>query len=252
MEYTIKEVSKIAGVSARTLRYYDEINLLKPSRVSSSGYRIYGENEVDLLQQIMFYKALGFKLDKIKEIIVNPNFDINVALEEQHKELILRKKQLDELISLVEKTISYRKGEVKMSNKEKFEAFKREAIDKNEEMYGEEVRRKYGKEASKEFNKKFLSLSEEEFKNKDEIEEEMIVELRKVVQDRDLDSSSAKKVFENHRKWLNYYWTKYSKEAHAMLAESYVQDERFADYYNKKAGVDCVEVLRDIIIHYTR
>ena len=67
MEYTINNLSKIAGVSTRTLRYYDQIGLLRPVRVSSNGYRIYGQGEVNRLQQILFYRELGFELEKIKE-----------------------------------------------------------------------------------------------------------------------------------------------------------------------------------------
>ena len=68
MEYSIKSLAKLAGISTRTLRYYDEIGLLKPLRINSSGYRIYGDKEVDILQQILFYKALELPLEKIKEI----------------------------------------------------------------------------------------------------------------------------------------------------------------------------------------
>ncbi|MFR4998622.1 MAG: MerR family transcriptional regulator, partial [Clostridium paraputrificum] len=80
MEYTVKSLAKLAGISSRTLRYYDEINLLKPCRVKSSGYRIYGEEEVDTLQQIMFYKEMGLPLEKIKEIISNKDFNQKNAL----------------------------------------------------------------------------------------------------------------------------------------------------------------------------
>ena len=77
MKYTIKKLAELAGVSTRTLRYYDEIGLLKPCRVNSSGYRIYGQKEVDLLQQILLYRSLDMKLEDIHDIISNPNFDIS-------------------------------------------------------------------------------------------------------------------------------------------------------------------------------
>ncbi len=67
MEYTIKKMSEISGVSPRTLRFYDEIGLLKPARINSSGYRIYGKKEVDRLQHILFYRTLAFKLEDIQE-----------------------------------------------------------------------------------------------------------------------------------------------------------------------------------------
>ena len=69
MEYTTQSLSKLAKVSPRTLRYYDQIGLLKPIRKSSNGYRIYGQNEVDKLQQILFYKAMGMELETIKQML---------------------------------------------------------------------------------------------------------------------------------------------------------------------------------------
>ena len=72
MEYTIQKLAKIAGVSTRTLRYYDEIGILKPARINSSGYRIYGQKQVDILQQIMFYRDLGVQLEQIKGILNEP------------------------------------------------------------------------------------------------------------------------------------------------------------------------------------
>lgn len=85
MEYTINNLSKLAGVSTRTLRYYDEIGLLKPKRISTSGYRIYGEDEVNLLQQILFYKELDLSLEKIRSIVNSEDFDCVAALYEHKK-----------------------------------------------------------------------------------------------------------------------------------------------------------------------
>lgn len=252
MEYTIKRLAEIAGVSTRTLRYYDEINLLKPCRINSSGYRIYGEKEVNLLQQILFYKSLDIRLEEIQEIIKSPDFDIDKALTNHYKELVCRREQLDKLISTVEKTIAYRKGEIEMSNKEKFESFKKNKLKENEEKYGKEIREKYGDKTIEESNKKFLNLSEEDMKKMGEIEEEMIKSLVSVIESGDLDSDEAKKVYENHKNWLCYSWPSYSKEAHIGLAEMYVYDERFAKYYNDKAGDNSVETLRDIIVKYAK
>ena len=91
MEYSINELSKIAKISTRTLRYYHEINLLEPKRINSSGYRIYGEYEIDKLQQILFYKSMGFKLEDIKNIINSPFFFVFAALDNHKKELLKRR-----------------------------------------------------------------------------------------------------------------------------------------------------------------
>lgn len=252
MEYTIKKLGELAGVSARTLRYYDEIDLLKPCRINSSGYRIYGQKEVDLLQQIMFYKSMDMKLEQIQEIISHPDYDINESLIKHHRRLIARKEQLDRLILTVEKTIAYNKGEMEMSNKEKFEGFKKEKLKENEAKYGKEIREKYGEKSVEESNKKFLNLNEENFKRMQEVEDEMFSNLLKVSESNNLDSEEAKGVYENHKEWLSFSWPSYSKEAHAGLAQMYVADERFAKYYNDKANKEVVEILRDIILKYAK
>lgn len=252
MEYTIKKLAEMAGVSTRTLRYYDEIGLLKPCRVNSSGYRIYGEKEIDVLQQILLYRSMDIKLEDIQNIINNPDFNICQSLIEHLESLISKRNQLDQLILTVEKTIGYKKGEIDMSNKEKFEGLKKEKIKENEAKYGKEIREKYGKEKVEASNKKFLNLSEEDFNEMQRLESDMFYNLLKVFDTCDLDSKEAKNVYENHKKWLCYSWPSYSKEAHAGLAEMYVADERFAKYYNDKAGKEIVEILRDIIVKYTK
>lgn len=88
MEYTVQQLAKTAGISSRTLRYYDEIGLLKPARLTSSGYRIYGPKEVDRLQQILFFRELGVGLEQIREIINDPSFDSLTALREHRVKLL--------------------------------------------------------------------------------------------------------------------------------------------------------------------
>ena len=252
MEYTIKKLAEMAGISTRTLRYYDEIGLLKPCRVNSSGYRIYGEKEVDILQQILLYRSLNIKLEEIQNIIFNSNFDICQSLIEHRKSLIHRRNQLDQLISTVEKTIEYRKGEISMSNKEKFEGLKKEGLEENERKYGKEIRDKYETQTIEASNKKFMNMSEEDFNNMNEVEEEIFKGLLEVFTTNDLESKAAKEVYENHKKWLNFTWPSYSKNAHVGLAEMYVADERFSKYYNDKAGKEVVNILRDIIVKYAK
>ena len=147
MEYTVKELSQMAGVSARTLRYYDQIGLLRPARVNPSGYRIYGREEVDRLQQILFYRELGVKLSKIKEILAAPSFDAIQALQEHREKLLAKRKQLDLLIANVEKTIAAKEGRINMKDQEKFEGFKQKLIAENEKKFGMEARERYGTEA---------------------------------------------------------------------------------------------------------
>ena len=122
MEYTVSKLAELAGVSPRTLRYYDEIGLLSPTRISSNGYRIYGQKEVDRLQQIL-YRELGVPLDEIGRVLTAKNFDGLSALQNHLAGLLERREQLELLIANVEKTIKAMKGEIIMTDKEKFEGF---------------------------------------------------------------------------------------------------------------------------------
>ncbi len=125
MEYTVSQLAKISGVSGRTLRYYDQIGLLKPTRVNSSGYRIYGQQEVDLLQQILFYRELDVRLEDIKEIVHVPSFDQVSALKQHYHQLKEKRIRLDKIIATVEKTISNKERGISMKDNEKFIGLKK-------------------------------------------------------------------------------------------------------------------------------
>ena len=102
---TVNEVSKISGISVRTLHYYDEIGLLLPSGVTASGYRLYDDKAMAKLQSILLFRELEFPLKEIKIILENPEFDKTEALLRQIEMLRMRKKHIDGLISLAEKII---------------------------------------------------------------------------------------------------------------------------------------------------
>jgi len=154
IEYTVQKIANLAGVSARTLRYYDEIEMLKPARISTSGYCIYGQAEIDKLQQILFYRELGVGLEDIRNIINEPGFNLANAMKEHREQLLRKRDQLDLLIANVDKTIACTKGRIVMTDKEKFEGFKQKIIADNEEKYGQEVRAKYGNEQANKSNQK--------------------------------------------------------------------------------------------------
>lgn len=250
MEYTINKLAQMAGVSTRTLRYYDELGILKPARINSSGYRIYGKKEVDLLQQILFYKELGFELQIIKEIITSPTFDILKALEQHRSKLLEKKAQISVLLENIDKTIASHEGRIKMNDKEKFEGFKKRMITENEEKYGKEIREKYGVEAVNQANKKFENMSKEEYDKHQKLTEELYATLKLAVESGDPSSELALKAASLHKDWLCFYWSEYNKESHRNLAQMYVDDERFRKHYDEiKPGT--AEFLRDAIFKYT-
>ncbi|MPM27989.1 HTH-type transcriptional activator mta [bioreactor metagenome] len=250
MEYTVQKLSSLAGISTRTLRYYDEIGILKPARINSSGYRIYGETEVDRLQQILFYKELGVELDTIKTIMSSPSFDGATALKEHRQKLLEKREQLNILIENVDKTIALREGKVKMTNKEKFEGFKQKLVEDNEKKYGNEIRGKYGNDTIEKSNKMFKDMTEEKYEEMVRIGEKVEEVLVEAFKTGDPAGELAQKAAELHKQWLSFTWPQYSKEAHAGLAEMYVADERFTAYYDKKQP-GTAQFLRDAILIYT-
>jgi len=250
VEYTVHKLANIAGISTRTLRYYDEIGLLKPARISSSGYRIYGQAEVDQLQQILFYRELGVNLEVIRDILTNPGFDALTALQRHRDELRQKRNQLDVLLANVEKTMASKEGRTIMSDQEKFEGFKRHMIDENEGTYGKEIRTKYGDEAVNLANDKFQQMTQEEYDNWTRLGNEVKATLAEAVKTGNPAGDIAQKAAHLHRQWLTYTWPKYSKEAHAGLAQLYVDDERFAAFYDSQQP-GTAEFLRDAILIYT-
>jgi DNA-binding transcriptional MerR regulator len=250
MEYTVQRLGSLAGISPRTLRYYDEIGLLKPARINSSGYRIYGQAEVDRLQQILFYRELGVGLEEIKAIMSSASFDAARVLKEHRNQLLDRRRQLDLLITNVEKTIARTEGRMEMSDQEKFEGFKRRMIEENEEKYGREIRQKYGDKTVDKSNAKLQGMSKSELDEAERLSEELTKVLAEAFQTGDPAGEIAQRAASLHKQWLLHYWTEYSKEAHAGLADMYVADERFTAYYDKEQP-GTAAFLRDAIYVYT-
>lgn len=250
MEYTVQKLARLAGISARTLRYYDEIGILKPARINTSGYRIYGQAEVNRLQQIMFYRELGLALDSIKELITAPSFDAVNALHEHRRQLLVKRDQLDVLITNVEKTIAVSEGRITMADKEKFAGFKQKLIDENERKYGKEIREKYGEETVNKSNLKVQNMTQEQYDEVTQLGNAVQETLAAAFKTGDPAGELAQKAADLHRQWLCYYWDSYTKEAHAGVAQMYVDDERFTAYYDaQQPGL--AAFLRDAVHIYT-
>lgn len=250
MEYTVQKLGKIAGVSSRTLRYYDEVGILKPARINSSGYRIYGKEEVDRLQQILFYRELGVSLSDIKDIVTSPSFDAAAALIEHRKKLLAKREQLDLLIANVDKTIALAEEGVTMADKEKFEGFKDKLIEDNEKKYGKEIRKKYGDKRVDESNSAFKNMTKEQYDEFQKLGEDILRNLKEAFAVGDPAGELAQKTAELHRKWITLAWGSYNREAHAGVAQMYVDDKRFTAYYDKEQP-GAAEFLRDAVLIYT-
>ena len=142
--YTVKQLADLAGISRRTLHYYDEKGLLKPTSLGDNGYRYYGDEALLQLQQILFYRELGLELRQIKKILEDPDFDTATALQAHRRSLREKIKRLQTLIRTVDTTIMHLIGEVNVSEKNIFEGFSEE----KQKEYEDEAVARWGDEAA--------------------------------------------------------------------------------------------------------
>lgn len=234
----VKEVADLTGISVRTLHHYDEIGLLVPDEVTESGYRIYSSENLETLQQILFFKELGFPLKKIHEIISSPTFDRKEALELHRKMLLEKRKRLDQMIETVEKTIQHTKGELEMSQKEKFEGF-----DFSHNPYEEEARKLYGDKAVDEANKKAAGMTQDM--------QERFNDLYRRLADVRHTAPDSKEAQEAIGEWyilLNEFGS-YSLDAFKGLGQLYIDDERFTKNIDK-FGEGLAVFMRDAMAVY--
>jgi DNA-binding transcriptional MerR regulator len=140
MAYTVHELATLAGVSVRTLHYYDEIGLLVPASTLKNGYRQYEEPQLIRLQQILFFRELDFELSEIKELLSRPGYSVVGALREQKKLLELKRKRIGKLLTTINTTIMSITNDKKINNAELYDAFN----DKDVKEYQEEVKQRWG------------------------------------------------------------------------------------------------------------
>ena len=252
MEYSIQELSRLSGVTTRTLRWYDQIGLLKPSRVAESGYRYYGGAEVNRLQDILYYRALGVELAQIKECLDDPAFDRLAALRNHLAALEAERERLEQLIRSVKDTIRAEERNEIMSDEQKFEAFKQRAVAHNEEVYGAEIRAKYGDQEADEANAAVMNLTQEQYQEWTELGREIQERLEAAVQaGLSPESETGKELCTLHRQWLTLTGNRYDPAKHQGIAELYVMDERFTAYYDKHVP-GCARFLRDAVVHWIK
>jgi DNA-binding transcriptional MerR regulator len=227
MLYTIKQLANLAGISVRTLHYYDEIGLLKPASVGRNGYRYYGDKEIIYLQQILFYRELDMSLADIKAILESPDFDVMKALHSHKVELSQQVDRLNRLIVTVENTINHLKGTKEMSKRQLFTAFTEE----EEKKYAAEAERIYDPEIVKASQKKWKSYSQEE-KQRIADEGNAAYEALVAAIPSGAESAQAQEGVELWRKHMDYFWTPKLDQL-LGLAEMYNTDERFKANFDK-------------------
>jgi MerR family transcriptional regulator, thiopeptide resistance regulator len=155
--FSVKQLAEMAGVSARTLHYYDEIGLLRPARDPANGYRQYDRPAALRLQQILFLRELGLSLDEIRDVLDQPDFELVTALEHHRQALRQRQRRLARLLQTVERTIEHLKGHTNMDSHDLFEGFSEE----QQKRYDEEAREAWGNtDAWKESQRRWATLTE--------------------------------------------------------------------------------------------
>jgi DNA-binding transcriptional MerR regulator len=225
--FTVKQLSKIAGITPRTLHYYDEIGLLKPSRVGDNGYRYYGEEALLRLQQILLYRELDMPLDNVKEIMGRRDFDVQSALENHKAELRKRIAKMERLIDTVDQTILHLKGKKEMSQRQFFEAFS----DEKQAEYEKEAMRMYDPAIVKASNKKWKGYTAAE---KQRIGEEgnAVYESFLLAMPKGAASPEAQASVEGWRRHMEYFWSP-NDEQLLGLADLYNDDQRFKANFDK-------------------
>ena len=252
MEYSIQELARLSGVTTRTLRWYDQIGLLKPSRVAESGYRYYGGAEVDRLQDILYYRALGVELARIKECLDDPSFDRLAALKRHLAALEVERERLEQLIRSVKDTIGAEERKEIMSDEQKFEAFKKRAAAHNEEAYGAELRARYGDKEVDEASAAVMNLTQAQYREWTDLGREIRERLEAAVRaGRSPEGEEGEKLCALHRRWLTITGKRYDPARHRGIAELYVMDERFTAYYDKQVR-GCARFLRDAVVHWVK
>jgi DNA-binding transcriptional MerR regulator len=228
MSYTISALAKLAGVSVRTLHHYDEIGLLVPSRNDKNKYRIYGEDELLRLQQILFFRELEFSLPEIAAIIDSPEFDVLTALRDHKAMLTGKQKRTAALIKMVDKTIDKINKKINMKDEELYDAFSKEEM----EELSDEAKQRWGHtDQYKESEKKMRGMSKEQFAVIQK-EGEEIAKAGALLVNEPIDGDAAQALIAKHYKHLSNFYTP-TPEMYKGLAEMYLADTRFTAYFAK-------------------
>lgn len=223
---TVHEVSKLTGVSVRTLHYYDAIDLLKPAKVTEAGYRLYDDTALGRLQSILLFRELRFPLKEIREILDSPKFDPAEALEQQITLLELQKKHIEKLITLAREI--QEKGVYKME----FDAF-----DKSEwNQYAEEVKERWGQtRAYEECEEKMKEKTENEVRDMADQMMEIFAEIGKLQHLSPEDNRVQEKI-EALQSFISEHYYTCTKEILSGLGQMYVGDERMKRNIDKAGG----------------
>ena len=229
MDYTVKEVARLSGVSVRTLHHYDAIGLLKPAAVSPAGYRLYSDADLERLQQVLFFRELGFSLRDIGSVLSSPDFDRREALAMHRRLLVEKRRRVQALIRSVDRSIAAIDGGEDMSNNAMFEGFDESKLSE----YREEARRRWGDTpAWEESERRTSGYTRQDWQDIQSESDEINRGLAALMEQ---DPAGAE-VQELVGRWYNLINTRFyecSPHVFRGLADMYVEDSRFAAHYDR-------------------
>lgn len=241
--YSVGQLARIAGVSARTLRHYEDMGLLEPTR-AENGYRTYGPRDVRRLSQVLAMRACGLPLTTIRRLLKDSQANLRDTLESHLKTLRAQEKSLTDAIARTETAIAAIEGIENMDDEKRFEAIKAQSLKEFEGTYGIEARERYGNAAIDATNERIMSLTRDEWDAKDLLEEAIKVQLRLAMASGDPKGDEAAEVARMHERWIRIHWGEaYDRETHLALVRGYLDDPRFRDYYDAAAGDGGTEFL---------
>lgn len=229
MVYTVAKLAKISGVSVRTLHWYDEIGLLKPAYHGANGYRYYEEEQLLVLQQILFFRELGFELKKIEAILKRNDFDRIAALHSHRKVLQKNVERTKQLIQTIDKTIDHLSGAQKMKDAEMYVGFSKE----KQAAYEKQIIERFGKQgksAIEESKQKIKNWSKADCDDAKKEIDAICKELTTLLQAKCAsDSPEVLTVVHRHYHWLKKFWTP-NKETYSQHGQ-FIKESELKTFY---------------------
>lgn len=237
---TVNEVSKLTGVSIRTLQYYDKIGLLKPTKYTESGYRLYDDTALEMLQQILLFRELEFPLKEIKQIVSEPDFDRNKVLEQQITLLTMKKEHLENLIDFARgiKFIGVKTMDFSVFDTKKFDE------------YAKQAKEQWGKTAEyKEFEQKSQSRSKEEERAIMEQFMQLFADFGKL-KDIEPETADVQSLVKNLQDYITQNFYKCSNDILLSLGQMYAGGGEFTTNIDSVGGKGTAEFAAEAIRIY--
>lgn len=232
MSYSVSQIARLAGISVRTLHHYDQIGLLSPAERSDSGYRRYGEDDLRL-QQIMFYRELGFALSDISDLVSDPDAEAAEHLCRQHQLLVARLERTRRLVTAVERAMEAEKLGISLTPGERLEVFG----DHDPGQYAAEVTTRWGEtDAYRQTRQRTKSYGKQGWLAiKTEAEQITAAFAAALASGEAPHSAAAASIAERHRQHISRWFYDCSPQMHRGLGEMYVADARFTANYDSVA-----------------